>query len=267
MKSVKNISYADVSAGDYDSLRHKLDIYCSGGGGEEVLVFIHGGSWSQGHKDLYSALGEIMAEKGIVTVLINYRLAPAVMYEEMAMDCASAVKWVHENIHKFGGNKEKIFLMGHSAGGHLSALITLNPEFFAKLGISNPVKGCILLDAFGLNIHTLLREHQTPYNYLLHQVFTDKAEEWERGSPANFITGNKVPFYVFAGDRTYPFIMLDNGMFVEKMEKAKGPLKWEVVSGKSHYQMIAQMENPNNKLYGKITDFMRSSSAENTEAA
>jgi acetyl esterase/lipase len=222
-----------------------------------VLVFIHGGSWSQGYKDLYRPLGELLAKKGIVAVLINYRLAPDAMFGEMARDCASAVKWVSNNIPDYGGDPAKIFLMGHSAGGHLAALITMNNEFFKAVKLKNPVKGCILIDAFGLNIHTLLHEHQTPYNYLLHKVFTDDPKEWERGSPANFIEKNKIPFLVYAGDRTYPFIMLDNGMFVDKMEKAGKPLEWEVITGKSHYQMITQFEKHDNPLYEKIIAFMQ----------
>jgi acetyl esterase/lipase len=260
MKSAKNIAYKKGSEKDPGDPRHRLDVYYpdNTGAAKDVMVFIHGGSWSQGHKGMYKRLGEILAEKGIVCAIINYRLAPEVMFSEMALDCASAVKWVYDTIVHYGGDRERIFLMGHSAGGHLCALITLNNEFFAKLKFDNPVKGCILNDAFGLNIHTLLHEHQTPYNYLLHKVFTDDPNEWERGSPSNFIDGSRVPFLVLAGERTYPFIMLDNGMFAEKMEKAGRQLQWDVIKGKSHYQMIAQMDDPDNPVYSSILDFMKS---------
>lgn len=255
---MKNIAYMDESAAEFNDERHRLDVYYPGDDKiSEVLVFIHGGSWSRGDKDIYSKLGDLLATKGIVSVLINYRLAPQVMIEKMAMDCASAVKWVQENISNYNGDPSKIYLMGHSAGGHLAALITMNPEFFETIKIKDAIKGCILLDAFGLNIHTLLHEHQTPYNYMLHQVFTADPEQWERGSPANFIDKIDVPFLVFVGDKTYPFIMLDNGMFVEKMEKAGKSIQWEIIKGKSHYQMIAQLEQSRNPLYEKIIGFMR----------
>lgn len=258
MKSEKDITYIPASTREFDSERHRLDVYYPGDGkAREVLVFIHGGSWSEGYKGLYKRLGELLAQKGIVAVLINYRLAPQVMFEKMALDCAFAVKWVHRNISGYGGDKDKIFLAGHSAGGHLAALITLNKEFFEAIDATNIVKGCILIDAFGLNIHTLLKEHQTPYNYLLHKVFTDDPAQWERGSPANFLEGNTIPFFVLAGERTYPFIMLDNGLFVGLMEIAGQPLQWKVISGKSHYQMIMQFEQAKNPLYDKIIDFMR----------
>lgn len=262
MNRNRNISYINSSASGYHKERHKLDVYSPDDidSNKDVLVFIHGGSWSEGSKGMYSGLGEILASKNIVSVIINYRLAPEVIFSEMASDCASAIKWVHENIANYGGDPGRIFAMGHSAGGHLSALITLNKEFFNSINQENPIRGCILNDAFGLNIHTLLQEHQTPYNYLLHKVFTDNPAQWERGSPSNFINGNSIPFLVLAGERTYPFIMLDNGMFVEKMEKAGQLLQWYVINGKSHYQMIAQMEDPNNKVYEKIMRFMHSTS-------
>jgi acetyl esterase/lipase len=258
MKSAKNIAYINESAPGFDDRRHRLDVYYPDDKtSKEVLVFIHGGSWSQGNKELYGKLGEVLANKGAVCVIINYRLAPGVTFEKMALDCASAVKWVHDNISKYGGDKDKIFLSGHSAGGHLAALITLNKEFFKAIKARDIVKGCILIDAFGLNIHTLLREHQTAYNYLLHKVFTDKPELWDRGSPSYFLEGNKIPFLVWVGERTYPFVMLDNGMFVEQMEKAGQPLKWEMISGKSHHQMIMQLEQVKNPLYDKMIEFMR----------
>lgn len=257
MESVKNIEYIDENTKGFDTRRHRLDIYTTGNEKpSKVLIFIHGGSWSQGSKDIYKKLGENLAKKGIVSVLINYRLAPQVMISEMASDCAAAVKWVKENIGRYGGDKKNIFLMGHSAGGHLSALITMNNEWFKELKTSSPIKGCILLDAFGLNIYNLLSEHQTQYNYLLHKVFTDDPKEWQRASPANFLEQNTTTLFVLAGDRTYPYIMLDNGMFVEKMEMAGQPLQWEIIKGKSHYQMIAQMESSTNKMYDKIIDFM-----------
>lgn len=257
MKSGMNIAYIDENTKGFDTKRHRLDIYTTGNEKPaKVLIFIHGGSWSEGSKDIYKKLGENLAQKGIVSVLINYRLAPQVMISEMALDCAAAVKWVNDNIGKYGGDKKNIFLMGHSAGGHLAALITMNPEWFKKIKAGNSIKGCILLDAFGLNIYNLLTEHQTQYNYLLHKAFTDDPKEWQRASPANFLEHNQVPIYVLAGDKTYPFIMLDNGMFVEKMEKAGQPLQWEIIKGKSHYQMIAQLESASNKVYDKIIEFM-----------
>jgi acetyl esterase/lipase len=181
--------------------------------------------------------------------VINYRLAPQAIFSDMAYDCAMAVKWMYDNAESYRGDRNRIIVMGHSAGGHLAALITLNEYYFSKLNISNPVKGCVLLDAFGLNIGTLLQEHQTAYNYLLHKVFTDNPLNWSQGSPANFIDSNKIPFMIYAGDRTYPFIMLDNGMFIDRMKKVGHPFNYRVIAGKNHTQMVTQMENRDSDIY------------------
>ena len=102
---------------------------------QEVFVFIHGGNWNSGRKGLYSFLGNRMARKGVVTVIIDYPLSPAVTYEEMAKASAAAVSWVHENIRDYGGNPDKIFVSGHSAGGHLNA-IKLRKKHKKRAGFS-----------------------------------------------------------------------------------------------------------------------------------
>ena len=84
---------------------------------KNVLIFIHGGSWRSGNKNLYSFFGSRMARKGVVTVIINYPLSPVGDFNDMAYASATSVKWVYENIDRFGGDRNKIFISGHSAGG------------------------------------------------------------------------------------------------------------------------------------------------------
>jgi acetyl esterase/lipase len=91
----RDIPYVPVNSSDFNSQRHILDVYTPRNKDTltEVVVFIHGGKWKSGSKDMFNYIGVNFAEKGIAAVLINYRLVPEVTYEEMAMDCAKAVKW------------------------------------------------------------------------------------------------------------------------------------------------------------------------------
>ena len=107
---------------------------------KDVFVFIYGGTWNSGKKSLYSFLGNRMARKDVVTVVIDYPKSPQANYDEMATDAAKAIKWVKENITRYGGNPDKIFVSGHSAGGHLAALISVRDDYFKKFGIPNPIK-------------------------------------------------------------------------------------------------------------------------------
>ena len=77
---------------------------------KDVLVFIHGGSWNSGKKDTYWWLGKNMARKNVVSVIINYSLSPQSQYEQMADDCAAALKWVKDSIAVFGGRADRIFV-------------------------------------------------------------------------------------------------------------------------------------------------------------
>jgi acetyl esterase/lipase len=113
---------------------------------KNVLIFIHGGSWRSGDKKLYSFFGNRMARKGVVTVVIGYPLSPVGDYNDMAYASAISVKWVYENIERFGGDPDKIFISGHSAGGHLAALISVRGQYLDSVGMKSSIKGAILID-------------------------------------------------------------------------------------------------------------------------
>jgi acetyl esterase/lipase len=97
-----------------------------------VVIVVHGGSWMVGDKDFYGryrGVGRFLAQKGMVAVLINYRLSPAVKHPEHVKDVARAYAWVRHNITKYGGDPDRIFLCGHSAGGHLVALLATDDTY------------------------------------------------------------------------------------------------------------------------------------------
>lgn len=125
----------DISYGTHE--RHKLDIYHPGGVGPyPVVIFVHGGAWSDGSKDLYPHLGNWLARHNIIGVLVNYRLSPAVVHPSHVRDVASSIAWVHAHIAEYGGDTDKLYLTGFSAGGHLAALIATNPVYLREHGLS-----------------------------------------------------------------------------------------------------------------------------------
>lgn len=251
----KNIIY--TSDLDYDKRKHLLDVYPSDQSESDVLIFIHGGGWTGGSKDLYSSLGKNFSKKGITTVINNYRLAPDADFEQMASDCAAVVSWVCKNIHNFNGNKQRIFISGHSAGGHLAALISLNPEFLEAAGASNVIKGCILIDAFGLNAKDFIEAHQKIYIEQIKLIFTESPKNWQRGSPSEFLKENEIPFFIFTGERTHDVLMYDNQIFVNRLSELNKNYIHKICPGKTHMQMIIQLDERNNELYEEIINFIR----------
>ena len=124
-------------------LRDKLDIYQphasllnpQPSGGYPVVVFFYGGSWSSGERGDYKFVGEALAARGIVTVIADYRLYPQVRYPEFLRDNARAVAWVHREISNYAGNPNKLFIMGHSAGGYNVAMLALDPRWLENVGM------------------------------------------------------------------------------------------------------------------------------------
>jgi len=251
----KDIAYTTPANGK----RNLLDVYYPeiDGKTKDVLVFIHGGSWDSGKKNIYWWLGRNFANKDIVEVNINYRLAPAHRYAEMAFDAAAALKWVKVNISKYGGDPERIFVMGHSAGGHLAALINSDPEFFNQQGIGNPIRGVILNDSFGLDMHEyLLTAEKTKQTASFLKTFGTDHEVWKKGSPLSYPSNVNSPYLILVGERTYPAIQMQSRRLYELL-KAKGqPVSLELVAKKKHIGMITQMVFARNKMYRLILDFM-----------
>jgi len=127
--------------------KHKLDLYVpKDRKPAPVFVFIHGGAWRYGDRGLYPPLGQRIAREGILTVIPSYRLAPQNAWPAQAEDAAAAFAWTVRHIAEFGGDTNRIFLGGHSAGGHLSALLTFNERYLRAHQLSPAsIRGVIAL--------------------------------------------------------------------------------------------------------------------------
>ena len=104
--------------------RQTLDIYRPQGAlGAPVMVFWYGGSWQQGSKDYYRFVGQSLAQRGFVAILPDYRLAPDHPFPAFVEDAASAVRWARDHAEEFGGDPNRIYVSGHSAGGHNALML------------------------------------------------------------------------------------------------------------------------------------------------
>lgn len=255
VKIEKNINYTDKN----DESR-QLNVYYQKDRSKvkDVIIFIHGGSWSSGKKETYWWLGRNFAHKGVVLVSINYGLAPQNQFVQMGDDCAAAVKWVKNHIADFGGNPDRIFLMGHSAGGHLAELINSDPQYFKRAGISNSIKGVILDDPFGLDMKEYMSTSGKDHFYddFLQSFGSDPAN-WEKGSPLHYVQNSKNPHLIFYGEKTYPAIKIQSVRLNKILLEEHVPTELHLIKGKKHVGMIAQMIFGGNQLYGYILDFLK----------
>jgi acetyl esterase/lipase len=135
VEQTKDISYCEGSA--EDAAKHKLDIYVpKGKTNMPVLFFVHGGAWKSGDRSNYVPLGNRYAREGIVTVVPSYRLAPKHPHPAQIEDVAAAFAWTVRHIAEYGGDTNRIYAAGHSAGGHLVALLGLDGDYLAKYQLS-----------------------------------------------------------------------------------------------------------------------------------
>ena len=120
--------------------RHRLDIYAPGRaappGGHPVVVFFYGGSWNRGERADYRFVGEALAARGIVALLADYRLYPEVRYPDFLSDCALALAYGLREAARLGGNPQRVFVMGHSAGAYNAAMLALDAKRLAPTGHS-----------------------------------------------------------------------------------------------------------------------------------
>lgn len=255
VKRDQNLAYADSGVYNLLDIYHHSNIKKP----QDVIVFIHGGSWSSGSKETYWFLGNNFARKGKILVAINYRLSPNANYQMMASDCAKAVKWVQENIVNYGGNPNRIFVMGHSAGGHLGALINQDPIYFEQLGIKNPIKGVILDDPFGLDIHQYMKvQINTNDKYMpgFLRVFGDDEKNWMNASPINTVANIANPYLLFVGGNTYESIKIQTPAYYQKLKENRKLVYFEEIKNKKHIAMMSHMFFSWNQLYKKIINFM-----------
>ncbi|MET0319549.1 MAG: alpha/beta hydrolase, partial [Duganella sp.] len=102
--------------------RHLVDVYrplpAQAHGPAPVVVFFYGGNWVSGERGDYAFVGRALAARGIVAMVADYRLYPAVAYPDFLTDAAQAVAWARRNAARFGGDPQRLFVMGHSAGAY-----------------------------------------------------------------------------------------------------------------------------------------------------
>jgi len=253
----KNITYLQA-----DTLKNKpaqkLNIFVPKKSAQlkDVLIFVYGGSWNSGRNEIYNFFGTRWARKGVVTVIVDYPKSPKAGYDEMAIDVATAVKWVKENISKYGGNPEKIFISGHSAGGHLAALVAIKKAYFERVGIDNPLKGIILIDAAGLDMYGYLKgEGFEPGNTYLN-TFSNDPTIWKEASPIYFLHKEMPPMLIYRGSKTYSSIEVSNEKFVRALKVFVPNPDYRILVGKKHVPMITQFFNTSNNRYKEMKAFM-----------
>lgn len=253
----RNIQYAQLAGVDPNQL--SLDVYSpKTGQNHPVIVMIHGGGWQRGDKANPNVIGNKVRHfvaSGYVFASVNYRLTPQFKHPSQVQDIAKAVAWIQNNISRYGGNPNRIYVMGHSSGAHLAALVATDQRYLQAAGTNlRAIKGVILLDGAGYDIPRLMRDHNQPDIYV--KAFSNDQRVWEDASPVTHIRAGKgiPPFLVFYTPRPRAQSMAEN--LQASLQRAGVQVRSKMVN-KSHRQINAEVGQSSDQVTSSIMEFIR----------
>ncbi len=208
----KGVYYGPEDATEYQKEQCKLDIYLPS---EEhknfpVLVFFHGGGLTGGSRG-----GPNLTAEGVCLVAPSYRLNPKGKCPDYLNDAADAVAWTFKNIEKYGGDPNRIFISGGSAGSYLAAMITMDKSWLEKRGVDiDKIAGLIPVSGHMITHFTIRKERGISASCGLSDEY----------APLFHVRKTPFPIFIQCGDNDYPSRQEENKLFVSMMIKyAKQP--------------------------------------------
>jgi acetyl esterase/lipase len=214
--------------------RQQLDVYVPAErpGPAPVVVFFHGGFWQAGSRPEYRFAGLALASRGFVGVVPAYRLYPEAQFPAFVEDAAAAVKWVSEHASTMGGDPGRIYLMGHSAGGHLAVLLALDDRYLRTLGVpAGVVRGAIGL----AGLYDFL-----PLPRDLRPVF-GPPEQWPASQPINFAGAGKPPLLLLHGDADDIVDLRNTTSLAGRVRERGGRVETVIYPGVGHRRLVLSL--------------------------
>ncbi len=195
-----------------------------------VVIFIHGGSWRRGDREDYRFVGQRLADSGALVLVPDYRKAPAHAFPDFMFDSARAVAWARDNAARLGGDPERIYLMGHSAGAHIAALLATDAQYLRSVGMApRMLAGVVALAG--------------PYDFLpitdpqLREVFGDEAD-WPASQPVNFVDGDEPPFLLLHGTDDRIVWAINSERLQAKLSAAGVSARYVPIAGAGHIGLL-----------------------------
>jgi acetyl esterase/lipase len=234
---------ADQPYGDH--ALNRLDVYQPEGSAKGTVIFFYGGCWgacTTYTKEHYRFVAQALTSRGYVAVIPDYRHYPEVLFRQMMEDSASVVAWVSRNSARFGGGTEPIFLMGHSAGGHLAVMLTVNERYLGA-ELHEKIRGFIGLAA--------------PYDFIFDKPYLPKvfAEvSYPESQPSHFVDGKEPALLLLYGNEdteVYPRNIVNMTKIVRRQG---GEVESHIYSGVDHAGILAALSIPYRNRMGVMDD-------------
>jgi len=224
--------------------RDKLDLFSAGNSDGPVLIFIHGGYWQRGDKSMYSFISEGFIRHGISVAVLNYNLTPSVRMGQIPPQIRKAVMWLYHNAADLGFSPHKLFVSGHSAGGHLTALMMATdwpsadsrlPPDLIKAGI--PISGLYELEPL---VHTSINEGPC----------MDIAEAHAE-SPCYIPPVTNAPQLVVVGGAETSEFLRQSDDYADQYRTAERKMERYDVPGADHFDELERLAEDHSVLFEK----------------
>jgi acetyl esterase/lipase len=225
----------------------RLDVYRPAmASGAPVVVFFYGGRWQGGDRQRYAFVGEALAASGIVAVLPDYREYPAVRFPAFVEDAARAVGWARQHARALGGNSSRLYVAGHSAGGHIAALLGTDAHYLRAQGFApRDLAGVIAIAG--------------PHDFLpiteadLAEIF-GPPERYPASQPVNFVDGDEPPFLLLHGSDDDIVRTRNSVSLAERLLAAHEPGELRLYPGVGHIRILAAMDLSYDRLAPTLDD-------------
>ncbi|SDR53744.1 Acetyl esterase/lipase [Paraburkholderia fungorum] len=216
-----------------------------------ILVFWHGGGWTNGYKEYTSFMARAATDLGIVLVAPTYRLAPAHKLPAAFDDALAVLSHIREHAARFGGSPDRLYLSGHSAGGHLAALVALRQQDAERAGIdAGAIRACLPISGI-MDLH-----HPEPakgsmeervYSMVLENALADATL-----SPLCWTAGNRIPMYLSYGEFDSERVIRSNQRMGAMLAEQPGPCHVEMETGLDHFGTHTSLRHANSAWYGRL---------------
>jgi len=256
VQETRDLAYFDGA--DADPRKHKLDLYLPQDAKKvPVLMWIHGGAWKTGDRSMYGEVGRRFAEAGIGFAAISYRLSPQVKHPAHVEDCARAFAWLLRHVADYGGDPGRLFVSGQSAGGHLSALLTLDRRYLRALQVpDDAIKGSIPMS--GVYTIPALPAESKGLMSMFPDSFGSDPDVCRAASPIHHLESLSCPMLVITESEDIGMIRPTMRLFQRAAEQAGvKDIRFIDAEQRNHLSIVMNLARKDDAVRASMIDFVQ----------
>jgi acetyl esterase/lipase len=250
--------HRDLPYAEPKNPRQTLDVYApAGGSNHPVVVWIHGGGWQRGDKTEVQKKPQAFVEKGFVFVSINYRFVPQVTIKQMAGDMAKAIRWVHDHARDYGGDPSTMFVMGHSAGAQLAALVCTDDSYLKaeKLALA-VIKGCVPVDGDTYDVPLQIRTVEQRRADSYRKKFGAADSQKDLSPVTHVARGKDIPPFLILHVADHPETREQSQRLARALQEAGVPARAYPAQGKNHGTINSDLGLADDQPTGVLYEFL-----------